>query len=98
MPARLYTLAEVVAMGYTPAVTDPERWLRRRLNSGQLRGIQFGRSWKMTDAHVAFMLKTLSNDDLVPEPEPEPAEPPTPIPDFWASLSTRSRNRLRRID
>lgn len=94
-----YSLAEVSAI-LQLTVKDPERWLRRRLNSGELRGVRLGRDWRMRRQDVEFMMRLYANDHLVDaadRPEPEPAVEPTPVVDIMAGLSARSRKRLRRI-
>jgi hypothetical protein len=94
---KTHTLTEVADMlRLADQVKDPTRWLRRRLNSSELRGIRVGREWQMTDDHVQFLLRKYSNDDQVPEPKP--AEPPAPEPEVVSiidGLSARSRLRLR---
>lgn len=74
--------------------TDTVRWLSRRLNSGELRGVRFGRTWRMRPADIDFMLSKYSNDQVVDHQESEVA---SPQPSFADSLSPRSRARLRRI-
>jgi hypothetical protein len=98
----MYSLAEVSALlRLGEQVKDPERWLSRRLNSRELRGVRVGRLWRMTDDHIRFLLKKYSNDALVPEPEPEPEPVPlAPQPHVVAivdGLSPRSRRRLQRV-
>jgi hypothetical protein len=94
----MHTLAEVATMlRLSEQVKDPERWLKRRLNSRELRGVRVGREWRMTDDHVRFLVKKYSTDDQVPEPEP-PAEPVAPVPEVGSivdGLSPRSRRRLQ---
>ncbi|ORW32713.1 hypothetical protein AWB91_09470 [Mycobacterium paraense] len=59
-------------------------------------GTKIGRHWVMTEAQVAAMLQVLSTEDEVSKrPEPEPAKPEAVS--FGASLSPRSRNRLRAV-
>ena len=78
-------------------VKDPERWLRRRLNSGQLTGLRVGRQWRMRDRDIERMLQQFSNDDRVPE-SPKPAEPPlVESVSIADGMSSRSRKRLRRV-
>jgi hypothetical protein len=77
-------------------VKDPERWLRRRLNSRELRGVRVGREWQMTDSHVQFLLRKYSTDAEVPEPEE--SKPPSPeVISISDGLSARSARRLRRV-
>jgi hypothetical protein len=94
-----YTLAEVAGAYLPPEWTDGARWLSRRLNSGQLKGIKFGRSWVMRDSDIEYMLTKLSNDDKVTETEsgsePEAAAP-TAI-SFAEALSPRSRAQLKPV-
>ncbi len=91
-----------VAQTYLPAaLKDPTRWLRRKLNAGELRGRRYGRHWTMSADDVAFMLAVVSNDKQVTA-GPGPAAPeqeqaavqPVSIVD---GMSARSRRRLRRV-
>jgi hypothetical protein len=95
----MYTLAEVSSMlRLGEQVKDPERWLRRRLNSSELRGVRVGRAWWMTEDHIQFLVTKYSNDQQVPEPTP--AEPVAPEPEVGSivdGLSARSRRRLQRV-
>jgi hypothetical protein len=93
---RRYELSEVAALYLPAALSDPERWLRRRLNARIFPGTRVGRHWVMTEAQVAAMLKALSTDDEI-TPEPEPAETDAPV-SFLDGLSPRSRNRLRAVE
>jgi hypothetical protein len=106
---KTHTLTEVADMlRLADQVKDPERWLRRRLNSRELRGVRVGRHWHMTDAHVRFMLQLYSTDDQVVEPKPveladSPDNPefsaasPPPVISIADGLSARSRRRLGRV-
>jgi hypothetical protein len=96
MTRQTYTLAEVAGAYLPPEWTDGARWLARRLNAGQLRGIKMGRTWMMTQAHIDHMLEVLSNKDRVTEPEPT-AKPEPTVVSFAEALSPRSRARLQRV-
>jgi len=51
-----------VVRAHLPAEwTDGKRWLTRRLNRKELRGRRFGRTWRMTDSDIAFMLGKFAN-------------------------------------
>jgi hypothetical protein len=96
---KTHTLGEVAAMlRLESQVRDPIRWLSRRLNSRELRGVRVGRQWYMTDDHIRFLLKKYSNDHLVAEPEPPPEPVPPVLPVVGSivdGLSAVSRRRLR---
>lgn len=87
-----YSLAEVAAEHLPSEWKDAERWLARRLNRKELRGVRFGRVWRMRDSDVEYMLTRYSNEGNVSEPTPVPAQPPVCVAD---GLSARSRRRLR---
>jgi hypothetical protein len=93
---KTHTLAEVAAVfRLAERVRDPIRWLTRRLNSHELRGIRIGRTWLMTDDHIEFMVRKYSTDGEVPEPTPaEPVTEPEVV-EIIDGLSPRSRRRLR---
>jgi hypothetical protein len=92
-----HTLGEVADAYLPPDWTDGVRWLSRRLNTGQLRGIKAGRTWLMRGSDIEYMLDKLSNEERVIEPETEPAATgPTAI-SFAEALSPRSRAQLRAV-
>lgn len=93
--AKTYSL-EAVAADYLPEHwTDGRRWLARRISRGELKGVRFGRTWRMRDSDIEFMLTKFSNDDQVAEHQE--SDVASPQPSFADSLSPRSRARLRRI-
>lgn len=85
-----YSLAEVAEQVLPKHWTDSERWLRRRLNAGDLTGYRVGREWLMTDADIEGLVRRYRNAE--PAKDLEPA--PEPI-SFAAGLSAQSRRRLR---
>jgi hypothetical protein len=98
---RTYSLREVADHHLPDEWTDGVRWLRRRLNSGELQGVYFGRpggrgSWRMRARDVQFML-----DKYATTAKDRPDEAATPQPESAHSLidglSERSRKRLRRV-
>jgi hypothetical protein len=93
---RTYELSEVAQL-LPRALKDPERWLRRKLNAGELAGTLVGRHWVMTERQVERMLELLGTEDEIATPKPEPVEPEAPL-GFLASLAPRSRNRLRAVE
>jgi hypothetical protein len=56
-----YALDDVVRAHLPAEWTDGKRWLTRRLNRKELRGRRFGRTWRMTDSDIAFMLGKFAN-------------------------------------
>lgn len=93
---RSYSLAEVAAAHLPEDWTDSERWLRRRLNSGELTGFRVGRVWRMTDSDVEHLL----NRGRKARPLVR-SETPTEVTDFggelsfWEGMSEGSRRRRR---
>lgn len=89
---RSYSLAEVAAAHLPSEWTDAERWLRRRLNRGELTGFRVGRVWRMTDEDVEFLTEyNRKRSPRAAEPTVAPEEPA----DVIAGLSPRARRRLR---
>lgn len=84
-----YSLDEVAAKHLPAEWKDGRRWLAARLNRGELRGVRFGRAWRMRDTDVAYMLAHYSNDET---PQRSAAPEPSSV---VGGLSERSRNRLR---
>jgi hypothetical protein len=94
MTERSYALEEVVSAHLPADWTDGRRWLTRRLNRKELRGRRFGRTWRMTDSDIAFMLAKFANfteDHEAPTASREAAS----VAD---GLSARSARRLRRAE
>lgn len=91
-----YSLAQVAAEYLPPDWRDGERWLSRRLNTGELKGIKFGRVWRMRDIDIEYMLSRYSNEERATNQtaRPVPASTPEPV-DIIAGLSARSRARLK---
>lgn len=82
-----------VAAAHLPGEWDGRRWLAARLNRGELRGVRFGRNWRMRDSDIDYMLARYANDtDIQPEPAFEP--PALAVID---GLSERSRRNLKSV-
>lgn len=88
---KTFSLAEVAAQVLPSDWTDAERWLRRRLNRGEIRGYRVSRRWRMTEAQVAELVDKFTNAETMTPPAPIGA--PLSVAD---GLSSRSRRRLRR--
>jgi hypothetical protein len=89
-----YSLAEVAEAHLPREWKDAERWLSRRLNRRELRGVRFGRVWRMREADIDYMLSRYSNEDAVTEPvSATRTSGPVSVAD---GLSARSRRRLQR--
>uniref|UniRef100_UPI003F495729 hypothetical protein n=1 Tax=Nocardia suismassiliense TaxID=2077092 RepID=UPI003F495729 len=85
-----FPLEYVVEMTGVPS----ERWLRLRLNSGELRGRRAGRQWRMTESDIAYLVESMVNEaEPPPEPKSAPAVPPPSNP---TGLSVASRRRHQR--
>jgi hypothetical protein len=91
------TLDEVADQYLPPGWIDGPRWLARRLNRGELKGVRMGRTWMMTQANVEFMLDKLSNEHRVVDSEPESKVTESKGISFAEALSPRSRSRLRTV-
>jgi hypothetical protein len=83
------SVAEVAARYLPSHWTDAERWLRRRLNRGEISGYQVGREWMMTDADIEDFITRRRN-------KVELASTPAPATSIVDGLSARTRQRLRR--
>jgi hypothetical protein len=95
---RSYALDDVVRAHLPAEWTDGKRWLARRLNRKELRGRRFGRTWRMTDSDIAFMLGKFANfteDQDAVETQPTAPHKATSVAD---GLSARSARRLRRVE
>lgn len=86
-----YSLAEVVADVLPKEWTDGERWLRRRLNRGEIEGYKVGREWRFTKAQRDGLIAHFTNAKVE---APAPAEDSTPVAPLGLGLSARSRRRL----
>lgn len=86
-----YTLEQVAAQYLPPHWTDGERWLRRRLNRGELSGYKVGREWMMSEHDVQDFLARHHNSVAAQSDE---SVAPTSVVD---GLSLRSRRRLRSV-
>lgn len=77
LETRTYDLAEVLERTGVPS----ELWLRRRLNSGELRGRLAGRKWRMTDSDIAFLVEYMARgpkSSYVVEPMNDSSAAPVP--------------------
>lgn len=91
MTAKTYSLAEV-AVAYLPSEwVGAERWLRDRLNRGEIPGYRLGRVWRMTEDDVAdFIARRRS-------PVAAAVQQAAPAASIVDGLSERSRRRLREV-
>ncbi|AWG64204.1 DNA-binding protein [Mycobacteroides abscessus] len=91
MSARIetYSLAQVVADVLPEEWTDGERWLRRRLNRGEIEGYKVGREWRFTKAQVDALIAHFTNAKTEVAGPAEETESPLAL-----GLSARSRRRL----
>ncbi|KKB97007.1 MerR family transcriptional regulator [Mycolicibacter arupensis] len=92
---KTYSLAEVAELVLPPEMKDPERWLRRHLNAGDIRGYKTGRIWRMTQAHLDWLLDHLSNSVKEPAPAAEPNQPGGPV-SIFEGMSKRAQARILR--
>jgi hypothetical protein len=97
MTVLTFSLEQVAAEHLPEHWTDSVRWLARRLNRGELSGYRVGRTWRMTEADVDYMIAKHHNacrplvasapDDHLPSAGAQVS--------FLDGLSDRSRSRLR---
>lgn len=95
----LHTLDEIAATHLPADLKDGVRWLANKARSGDIEAVKIGRTWYMTDDHVALMFDRLTNKREAPTPpvQPDPASDPAPAVSLVDGLSERSRRRLRRV-
>lgn len=87
---KTHSLADVAAEHLPAEWKNPTRWLKMRLNRGELRGIRLGRAcWRMSDEDITYMLTRYHNGAAT---EPVAAEPVSIVD----GISARSRRRVRR--
>lgn len=97
----MHSLESVAAQCLPPEWKDGARWLRIRLNRGEIYGTRFGRTWMMSDEDIEYMVGRYRN---TLQPKPIPSETEVEVePDseigavsFLDGLSARSRSRLMR--
>lgn len=100
MTERTYALEDVAAAHLPTHWKHPNRWLVDRLNRGELRGVRFGRTWRMRSRDVDFMLERYANDSrvtakhVVQQENSAVSDGPASIID---GLSARSRRRVRGV-
>lgn len=87
MTIETFSLAEVAAVALPGHWKHPERWLRERLNSGELVGYRVGRDWRLTREQLDALIAKYTNA-AAPVTATPVAEPST------LGLSARSRRRL----
>ena len=92
---KTYSLAEVaeIALPKPPELKDPERWLRRHLNDGRIKGYKVGRIWRMRQEQLDWLLDRLSNG--VQESDVEPSTSAGPV-SILSGMSERARARIQR--
>lgn len=93
---RSYSVEEVAAAHLPAEWTDSARWLRRRLNWGELTGFRVGKVWRMTDEDVEFLIakhRNITRPAIAVAPAAD--DPPDEPTSFAAGLSQRSRKRLK---
>ncbi|WP_188113087.1 hypothetical protein [Mycobacterium simiae] len=92
---KTYSLADVAAAhGLHEVSKDPVRWLSMRLNRGELRGIRFGRYWRMSEADVQFMLDKYHNGATGEPPKPAAAELASAVDGIARRGTTRQAQRM----
>lgn len=94
---RSYSLAEVTAAHLPEDWTDGERWLRRRLNSGELTGFRVGRVWRMTDSDIEHLLSRGRKAQPLAVRGPAEVSDSSEGLSFWEGLSEGSRRRIKGV-
>lgn len=91
-PIVTYSLEQVAAMVLPPEWKDAERWLKRRLQRGDIPGYKVGRgAWRMTHQDVENFIAACRNKPAAPTFETGTG-PATDV--VLAGLSPRSRARI----
>jgi hypothetical protein len=70
VPVQTYSLKEIATQICGNDVKDPERWLLRRIYSGEVRAIKVGRTYRMTQAQVDEALAALETKRTITSPTP----------------------------
>ncbi|WP_423487929.1 DNA-binding protein [Mycobacteroides sp. PCS013] len=83
-----FSLTEVADAALPKHWKHPERWLRERLNRGELVGYRVGRDWRLTREQLDALIAKYTNVSA-PVAAPDPIADPTAL-----GLSGRSRRRL----
>jgi len=87
---KTYTLAEVAAAHVPPEIKNPIRWLRERLNRGEIPGKPLTRGvWVMTDADIEQWINTRRGSSVAAE-----GVEPQPVTSITDGLSARARRRV----
>ncbi len=86
-----FSLSEIAARLCGDSMARPERWVLRRIHSGQFAALKVGRSYRMTSAQLKAALASL-------ETAPLETEQPSEIDAALAlGLTSRSARTLRGI-
>lgn len=88
MTVETFSLAEVADIALPRHWKHPNRWLRERLNRGEIAGYRVGRDWRLTREQLDALIAKYTNV-AAPAAAPEPVVDPSPL-----GLSSRSRRRL----
>lgn len=63
---KTFSLNEVAAQVLPPDWKNGERWLRERLNRGEISGYKVGPAWRMTEADVEALITRYRNAPAEP--------------------------------
>lgn len=88
MTVETFSLAEVADMALPRHWKHPERWLRERLNRGEIAWCHVGRDSRLTREQLDALIAKYTNV-AAPVAAPEPVVDPSAL-----GLSSRSRRRL----
>lgn len=80
-----YSLPEVASLICGNDLKDPERWVLRRIYSGQFRALKVGRTYRMTQEQLDEAISSL-----------EPQRPAFPDADVSGPTAASLRRRTRR--
>jgi hypothetical protein len=86
-----FSVAEVAADVLPVEWTDKERWLRRRLNRGEIVGYRVGHAWRFTAAQRDALIAQFTN---TPAATPAPTPEPIPVDSVARGLTSRTSRRL----
>ncbi|WP_100484572.1 helix-turn-helix domain-containing protein [Mycobacteroides abscessus] len=89
MTVETFSLAEVSDAALPKHWKHPERWLRERLNRGEIAGYRVGRDWRLTREQLDALIAKYTNVAAPVVAAPELVVDPSTL-----GLSSRSRRRL----
>lgn len=94
---KTYSLAEVAEIALPDDMKDPERWLRERLNRGELKGYRAGRKWRMREDHLEYLTESRNNSAQAVDEPVEPVSILDGMSEVARKRILRGQNDARRL-